>query len=87
MQYRAIRSGKVTLILDTEQDDMGKYDRVDAATVAARRRADILAGRDLIPSMACHYCGAEVGKGALWCSTDCAKDYAAERKAVNSPAA
>lgn len=87
MQFHAYRNSVETLILDTEVDNMANYDKIDPATVAAKRRADIIAGRNLLPSMACHYCGTHIGKGALWCSTACAEDYAAERVAISSPPA
>lgn len=82
MKFYAYHNGVETLILDTEIDDMAKYDKIDPTTVATKRRADIVAGRALLPSMACHYCGSSVGKGALWCCSECAQDYAAEKDAV-----
>jgi predicted nucleic acid-binding Zn ribbon protein len=40
------------------------------------------AGRTPRPKLSCNFCGHVVGKGAIWCSTDCAKDYEAERNAL-----
>jgi hypothetical protein len=61
---------------------MSKYERIDRAAVAAARRVDILAGRTPAPKLACNFCGAVVGRGALWCSSDCAREHELERQAV-----
>lgn len=63
---------------------MANYEKTDPATVAAKRRNDMVSGRSLVPAGGCHFCGHMVGKGALWCSTGCAQDYATERQAVRT---
>jgi len=50
-----------------------------AAKIDSARRAAILARVILIPKGCCHFCGYQLGKGALWCSTGCATDYERER--------
>lgn len=49
------------------------------------RRAAILARTKLYPKGACHFCGYRLGKGALWCSTDCATEYEKERVDLLEP--
>jgi hypothetical protein len=81
MEYHAMKGGHVVLVY---ADDMHKYERIDSATVAATRRADILAGRALVPKGTCHFCGCVVGRGPLWCSTGCAQEYTAERQVAHA---
>lgn len=51
------------------------------ALVDAERKAAILAGKPSnVPKGECHMCGWRLAPGGLWCSTQCATDYAAERK-------
>lgn len=82
MQYHAIKHDAVFLILDTEVDDMGRYDKIDAEQVARQRRADIVARKPLAPRHTCNYCGHSVAPGALWCSSSCAQMHADERDKV-----
>lgn len=49
------------------------------------REAEMRAGKQIVPTGACHYCDWELGKGALWCSSECASDFAAERSALDLP--
>lgn len=49
------------------------------AEIAAARKAAILAHAPLIPKGECHCCGWELPKPALWCATQCALDYEAEK--------
>lgn len=56
------------------------------AEIDAARRAAIEAGAKLWPKLQCHYCASPLGRGALWCRTDCATEYHAEAAALR-PAA
>lgn len=82
--FHAYTSRGVALIY-SDEEPMPKYDKIDAAAaVATKRRDDIVSGRALVPAGACHYCGFNIGRGQLWCSTACAMDYDAERKKINA---
>lgn len=82
MDYHAITRNGVYLI---HSDDMGKYDKIDPAAVTAQRRADIKAGKPLLPKQACHFCGYSVPRLALWCSSECAVSHANERAELAAP--
>lgn len=49
------------------------------AEIAAARRRSILAHAGLWAKGVCHYCATPLPKGALWCRTDCATRYHAEK--------
>lgn len=49
------------------------------AEIDAARKQAIVANAPLYPKCACHYCAYKVPKLALWCSSDCAVEYAKER--------
>lgn len=55
------------------------YQPRDQVAWRAARTAEILAARPLVARCECPMCGWALGRGALWCSTACADDYAAER--------
>lgn len=78
MQIHALVQGRRYALIDTDM----KYQKIDNAAVAATRRAAMVADKKPAPKMSCNFCGFTVGKGALWCSTDCANDYEAERRAL-----
>lgn len=51
------------------------------------RAAAIAAGAKLWPKLQCHYCASPLGRGALWCRTDCATEYHAEAQSLAAAAA
>lgn len=53
--------------------------RKPQAQIDADRQNFILARKQLIPTGCCNFCGWIVPKLALWCSSGCAQDFAAEK--------
>ena len=51
----------------------------------AARRAAILARAALIPKHECHYCGTPIAPRALWCATEHATLYEAEKAELMGP--
>jgi hypothetical protein len=82
-QYHVYARGRCALIHD-DGITMTKYEKIDVASVANARRVAMVEGRAPTPKLKCNFCGHVVGKGALWCSTDCAKDYEAERRMLTT---
>lgn len=50
----------------------------DYQKIAGTRWMEQRAGIKPVPRCACHMCGYPIARDALWCSTVCAEDYAAE---------
>jgi hypothetical protein len=86
MSFHVAAVGHLATIYSKESG-MPKYERRDRASVDAQRRDEMISGCNLVPRERCHYCDFTVGKGALWCSTGCATDYAKERAELRAASA